>query len=132
MTLRPTIQTTAGAISWIAFPFNHLSDQNRVLVPFPTTDNTDRLKNCLTCCCIGRLIPCQGLDGSVFYSHNHLACKAQLLNCKLETTSLPSFRGLVTISHGTRQLPPFTFSLSFHRNPLRILSIGLITHLGRQ
>jgi hypothetical protein len=40
------------------------------------------------------------------------------LNCKLETPRPPYFRGLVTISQGTRQLPPLTFFLPFHRNPL--------------
>jgi hypothetical protein len=41
MALQPTIQTAAGAISWMALPFNHLSDKKRVLVPLPTTDKTD-------------------------------------------------------------------------------------------
>jgi hypothetical protein len=62
-----------------------------------------------------------------FSNQNHFAYNAQLFNCKLGTPRPPKLSGLVTISQGTRQLPPFTSFLPFHRNPLRILTIDLIT-----
>jgi hypothetical protein len=63
-------------------------------------------------------------------SQSHLACSTQLLYIKFGIPSPPRSSGLVTLSHATRQCPPFTSFLPFHKKPRRILSIAPITHLG--
>lgn len=77
--------------------------------PFPIIDITDFAKRSLTCCCTGIVRPCHGLFGSVFSSHNHYACSAQLLNCRLGIPRPPREIDFVTVSQETRQLPPASF-----------------------
>jgi hypothetical protein len=64
-------------------------------------------------CCTGIVRPCHGLFGSVFSSHNHFACSAQLLNCRLGIPRPPMKIDFVTVSQETRQLPRLASFLLF-------------------
>jgi hypothetical protein len=49
--------------------------------------------------------------------------------CKLGIPSPPYFKGLVTESQATRQLPPFTSFLPLHTNPF-LITVGLKQELN--
>jgi hypothetical protein len=60
-----------GAISLMAFPSNHLSRQNKVLVPSPISVTTANEKKSFKSALAWKGKEAQGLLGSVFLSHNH-------------------------------------------------------------
>jgi hypothetical protein len=105
--LLSTLAVTSGARHKMEFPFRHLSLQKSVLLPFSTWVTIEQSNNLLTCDWIGRSRPPHGLFCPVFWNHNHGICKAQPLNCKLGIPSPAKFKGLVTLSHATKQLPKY-------------------------
>lgn len=102
----------ASSMYWIFCHFNHCLGFLRYLLP-PIWS------------------PTQGLEGSVFWAKSHLICRAQPKVSRLCMSGPPHSSGYWTVSHETRQFPPFTCSWPFHWKLLRFLSIALITHLGR-
>jgi hypothetical protein len=117
-------------MSRILQSFSHLSDQQNMLHPLPTKEMTKLANSCLAYDSMGSSRPLQGLFGSIFCTHNHFICKAQLIYCRFRIPMPPRLSGLVTLSHVTKQLPSFTSFLPFQIKPRRSLSIDLITHLG--
>ncbi|ONM37740.1 Plant cysteine oxidase 5 [Zea mays] len=71
-------------------------------------------------------LECQGLstDDLVGFSSATTTSYAKTI------PTFPSSRGLQTRCHPTRQCPPVTSFLPFHKKPRLILSIALITHSG--
>jgi hypothetical protein len=72
--------------------------------------------------------PTHGRLGSTHSYQNHLNLRALLNLFKSRIPSPPKALGLAALGHITRQCPPLTFSSSFQRKPLLILSIYLIAH----
>ena len=92
----------------------------------PTKVTTKMAKKSWTCFWTLNSKSYHGLEGSVLWNQSHLSCNAQPMNRRFGTPRPPTHRGLVTISHATKQLPPLTSFQPFQRKAFLILSIALI------
>lgn len=106
------------------------TDQNNVLAPFPVDVTTEMANTAklLECTAISR--PAHGQSDRVFSNQSHRIWYAQPMISRLWIPRPPRSMSLLTFSQATRQQPPFTSFLPFHRNPFLILSIALMNHFG--
>ena len=105
---------TWGARSAILWPWIHLSVENKVAAPLPTTEMTATEKKAWTQLWTGMWNICQGRLGSVFFNHSHLMRRAQLRFWRLEIHRPPSSLGRHTLGHATRQWPTLVTMLWKH------------------
>jgi len=122
--------TKVGARVDIDCPWIQRSVQNRVREPSPTVVWTEAEKRASTLEWTLNKKSAQGLSGWVFLSQSHLRFKAHPRTSRLWIPRPPMLSGLQTLAQPTEQWPPLISFLPFHKKPLRILSIALITHLG--
>jgi hypothetical protein len=102
-----------GAWSLICCPDSHLSFQNRVLVPSPTSKATTMEKNAcnLALTCIGN--EAHGLLGSIFLSHNYFSLCVQYRILRSEIPSPPISFGRVTFGQAIKQ---YLFALATYNS----------------
>ena len=116
-----------GASSEIESPCNHLSSQNKVVVPSPSCIEVEALNiattigSCVTGSCD------HGRELSVFCSHSHLMRSAYPKISKLMMPNPPSSGGRHTLGQESVQHPPFAEALPFQRKERLILSMHLTT-----
>jgi hypothetical protein len=94
-----------GARSLICSPDSHLSFQNRVLVPSPTSNATAMEMNACNpaLSCIGN--EAQGLLSSIFLSHNHFSLSAHFRILRSQIPSPPISFGHITFGQAIKQYP---------------------------
>jgi hypothetical protein len=109
-----------------ALPCNQLASQNSAMFPLPIVTIVDALKSWRSTSFTGNLPPTQGRSGSFHSNHSHRNLSGRLNLSRSHAPKPPSFFGLCSFFHCTRQFPPFALLVPFHRNPLLILSICLV------
>jgi len=94
-----------GARSLMQCPWSHLSVQNKVFLPLPTSEIIAIEQSFWTW--TGTYIDSadQGRCGSFFCNQSHLARNAQPRFLRLEMPKPPSSVGEQAVSHATRQCP---------------------------
>jgi hypothetical protein len=100
------MEVIRGAMSLIRCLDSHLSFQNKVLVPSPTSEITAIEKNACSPAftCIGS--EAQGLLGSIFLSHNNLSMSAQFRILRSEITRPPALLDVSPLAKQSNSVLP--------------------------